>query len=98
MSIVILGVDLGKNSCSVVGVDAAVQWLPDGPSTPLRVNAMPGFVRPDTTPLASWVGECGQILETLKGLPPSYRKLQIHGLVLSRLASLETVQTLAAAR
>lgn len=46
MSIVILGIDLGKNSCSVVGFDGAGQWWFVGDcvvmaSSPLRRSCRP---------------------------------------------------------
>ncbi|MCM8732578.1 hypothetical protein ACFO8O_16630, partial [Hephaestia sp. GCM10023244] len=39
-------------------------------------KATPDLVKPDTAPPIQ-IGECGQILETLKGPLPSYCKLQI---------------------
>jgi len=66
------------------GTDDLRRW-PDGPSSPLRVkpassqcNVRPCETRYSTTVLQN--GECGQILETLKGQPPSFCKLQIYGL------------------
>jgi len=44
-----------------------------------QCNVRPCETRYSTTDLRA--GECGQILETLKGQPPTFCKLQIYGLV-----------------
>ena len=54
-----------------------VRWATEPASS--QCNVRPCETRYSTT--GPWTGECGQILETLKGQPPSNRKLQIRTLV-----------------
>lgn len=64
--------------CSLKGDTGTndLRRLPDGPRSPLRVNAAFGLVKTDTARLPH-SNECGQILETLKGNIAELRKFQI---------------------
>ncbi|RSU65327.1 hypothetical protein BRX36_11185 [Sphingomonas sp. S-NIH.Pt1_0416] len=57
-----------------------IRWAPEPASS--QCNVRPCETRYSTTDPR--IGECGQILETLKGQPPSDCKLQIYDLVEAR--------------